>query len=152
MESRSLRQLGVLILRPWGRTDVYSLGVMLYEIVEGRPPFRESTRAATLQKVIHDPVPPFSSLVRGRPFTTSDRDIERICLKALAMKPGDRHPTAEAFAKELAQWLDKKGSPPGLMLEETRLWSRPRVRIVAASHGQPRKSKLKAVCSSSGRR
>src|SRR6185295_13008621 len=65
------------------RTDVYSLGVMLYEILEGRPPFRESTRAATVKKVIHDPVPPLSSLGRGRPFSTADKEIEAICLKAL---------------------------------------------------------------------
>jgi serine/threonine protein kinase len=117
------------------RTDVYSLGVMLYEALEGRPPFKESTRAETLKKVIQDPLPPFSSLGRGRPFATSDRDIERICLKALAKKPGDRYPTAEAFARELAQWLDKKGSAAGPTQEETQAWSRPRVGILAAGAG-----------------
>src|SRR5439155_266252 len=75
-------------------------------------PFRETTRAATLRKVIHDPVPPFSSIGRTRPFSTLDREIEGICLKALAKKPDDRPPTAEAFAKELSQWLEKKGSAP----------------------------------------
>src|SRR6185369_461606 len=101
------------------RTDVYSLGVMLYEILEGRPPFKEATRAATLQKVIHDPVPPFSGVARARGFSTSDREIERICLKALARKPEERTPSGEAFAKELAQWLDKKSAAPGPTQEET---------------------------------
>jgi len=92
------------------RTDVYSLGVMLYETLEGRPPFRESTRAATLEKVLHGPVPPFSTLGRTRPFSTPDHEIERICLKALAKNPEERYPTAEALAKDLAHWLETKGA------------------------------------------
>jgi serine/threonine-protein kinase len=116
------------------RTDLYSLGVMLYEILEGHPPFKEATRAATLQKVIHDPVPSLSSVGRGRAFTTSDREIERICLKALAKKPEERHPTAEAFAKDLAQWLDKKGAAPGPTQEDTQqIRVAPRTRLVAAA-------------------
>jgi serine/threonine-protein kinase len=115
------------------RTDIYSLGVMLYETLEGHPPFKESTRAATLQKVVHDPVPPFSGAGRARAFTTSDPDIQRICLKALAKKPEDRYPTAEAFARDLAQWLEKKSSAPGPTQEETTVvWKRPPVRIGAA--------------------
>jgi serine/threonine protein kinase len=89
------------------RTDVYSLGVILYEILEGRPPFRESTRAATVKKVIQDPVPPLSTVGR-KPFSSVDREIEAICFKALSKKPEGRHPTTEAFAKELAHWLEKK--------------------------------------------
>jgi len=118
------------------RTDIYSLGVILYEILEGRPPFKEATRAATLQKVIHDPVPPFSGVARARGFSTSDRDIERICLKSLAKKPEERYPTAEAFARELAQWLDKKGSAPGPTQEETQqIRLQPRLRLAAAAAG-----------------
>jgi serine/threonine protein kinase len=115
------------------RTDVYSLGVILYEILEGRPPFRESTRAATVKKVIHDPVPPLSSLGRARAFTTADKEIEAICLKALAKKPEGRYPTTEAFAKELAHWLEKKTVTADTTLVAARNpWSRPPVLIGAA--------------------
>ncbi len=118
------------------RTDVYSLGVMLYEILEGHPPFKEATRVATLKKVVHDPVPPFSGVSRGRAFTTSDREIERICLKALAKKPEERFSTAEAFARDLSQWLDKKGSAPGPTQEETQqIRLQPRIRLAAAAAG-----------------
>src|SRR5205814_8801145 len=117
------------------RADLYSLGVLLYETLVGHPPFREATRAATLLKVIHDPVPPFSAAGRARPFATSDKEIERICLKALAKKPEERHPTAEAFARDLGQWLEKKSAAPGPTQEETRSLSRPRGRIAAAAAG-----------------
>jgi serine/threonine protein kinase len=116
------------------RTDVYSLGAILYEILEGRPPFRESTRAATVRKVIHDPVPPLSSLGRARPFSTVDREIEAICLKALAKKPEDRHPTTEAFAKDLARWLEKKTVTADTTLVATKnVRSRPATLIAAAA-------------------
>lgn len=112
------------------RSDVYSLGVMLYEVLEGRPPFRETTRAATLKKVIHDPVPPLSSLGRLRPFSTVDHDIEEVCLKALAKKPEERTASAEEFAAALARWLERKpatGEPADLPV-----WRRKSARIAAA--------------------
>jgi predicted Ser/Thr protein kinase len=112
------------------RSDLYSLGVMLYEILEGRPPFRESTRAATLKRVIHDPVPPLSSLGRLRPFSTVDHDIENICLKALAKKPEERYATAEEFAAALARWLERK--TPTADTTAIPVWKRKRARVGGA--------------------
>ena len=60
--------------------------------------------------MIHDPVPPFSNLGRPKPFSSGDPEIEGLCLKALAKKPEDRTSTADAFARGLARWLEKKAS------------------------------------------
>lgn len=98
------------------RTDIYSLGVMLYEILTGLPPFRGDSVVEILVKVVQDPVIPPSSA--GRTFGKSglSRMIENICLKALAKNPDERHPTALAFADDLTHWLkgeEVKVVPPG---------------------------------------
>ena len=82
------------------RTDVYALGVMLYEILTGRTPFIGDTAVELLLKAIKDEVTPPSRFV-----ATTDRAVENICLKALARQPKDRYASAEAFAKDLARWL-----------------------------------------------
>ncbi len=81
-------------------TDVYSLGVMLYEVLSGRQPFEGGSPEEILSKVVHDTVPPPSEAV-GDP----DPALDEICLKAMAKEPQDRHPTSEAFAQELTRWL-----------------------------------------------
>jgi predicted Ser/Thr protein kinase len=82
------------------RTDVYSMGVMLYEILTGRPPFQGDSAIDVLTKTLRDPVTPPSQVRRD-----ADRTLENICLKALAKRPAGRYPTAEAFAADLARWL-----------------------------------------------
>ena len=87
------------------RTDVYSLGCMLYEVLTGRPPYRGESPVEILTKVLRDDIPTPSHLGRTLGMAPVDRTVEAICMKALARKPSGRYPTASAFAEDLTKWL-----------------------------------------------
>jgi serine/threonine protein kinase len=75
-----------------GRSDVYSLGVILYEMAVGRPPFMADTPIATVVKHINDSIPPPREVNPALP-----EPVERVILKSLAKEPDDRYPTARAM-------------------------------------------------------
>jgi serine/threonine protein kinase/WD40 repeat protein len=84
-----------------GRTDVYSLGATLYEMLTLRPPFDGTSAAELLEQIAgRDPILP-RTLNRRVP-----RDLETIVLKALAKRPADRYASTTALAEDLARFLN----------------------------------------------
>lgn len=79
-------------------TDIYSLGIMLYEFLTGQAPFEGSVAAVLGHIMATTPKPP-SEVRPGL-----DAGLEAICLKAIAKKPTDRWPSMEALAAALMEW------------------------------------------------
>ena len=88
------------------RCDIYSLGVILYELLTARRPF-EGPEAVVLAQILY--VDPASPSVH-RPEL--DDRIAAICLKAMAKRPEDRYATMGEFASSLADYLSREDRPP----------------------------------------
>jgi WD40 repeat protein len=86
-----------------GRSDVYSLGVILYQALTGELPFRGTRRMQMHQAIYDDPRSPRSLNER------IPRDLETVCLKAMAKEPDRRYASAGAFAADLRRFL--RGEP-----------------------------------------
>jgi predicted ATPase len=83
-----------------GRTDIYSLGVVLYEMLTGRLPFRATELRELFRRVREDEPQPPRQLAADIP-----PELERVCLKALAKRQEDRYTTAADFAADLRRLL-----------------------------------------------
>src|SRR5271157_385845 len=84
------------------RADIYSTGVVLYQLLTYSLPFEGESTGSTLTKIISDDPPPFSQFALSYPA-----ELEAITMKALAKNRDLRFATAEAFAAALAEVLDR---------------------------------------------
>jgi serine/threonine protein kinase/formylglycine-generating enzyme required for sulfatase activity len=91
-----------------GRSDIFSLGVVFYELLVGRRPFTGKSQEELLERVTnHEPRPPRQC------DDNIPKELERICLKALAKRAADRYTTALDLADDLRHWIGNKEQGPG---------------------------------------
>ena len=84
------------------RTDIFSTGVVLYELITNVLPFEGESTAATLMKIIHEPPPPLKNFISDFP-----PDLEAIVMRALTKNRDERYATADDFALDLGQLLEQ---------------------------------------------
>ncbi len=85
------------------RTDLYSLGTMLYELATGEPVFDGEDRAALLRRILCDLPRPLRKVAPGMP-----RDLATIIGKAMAKFPADRYATAAALVDDFERFLEHR--------------------------------------------
>jgi serine/threonine protein kinase len=83
---------------PTLHSDIYSLGVVLYELLAGRRPFVADKLEALIEKILHEEPAPPSELVPGLP-----RDIDAVVLRALKKEPAQRYGTWAQFSVEISK-------------------------------------------------
>ncbi len=122
--------------------DVFSLGVLAFELITGAMPFAGDNRAALEHAIVHIEAKSIARALQGPPTSPAGRptdavraqgDLDAIVAKALRKSPADRYTTVGAFAADLERWMNSLpvAARRGNWRYKTRLWLR-RNRMVAA--------------------
>jgi hypothetical protein len=111
------------------RTDIYSLGVTLYELLTLKPIFSGNDRVTLLHQVLNEDPVPLRKWDRAIPI-----ELETIVLKALAKRPVERYATAGELAADLRRFLDERPilARRPTLVDRVRKWGRRHPSFVAA--------------------
>jgi serine/threonine protein kinase len=112
------------------RTDVYSLGATLYELLTLEPLFGGSEHGRLLRQILHDEPRPLRAVDRSVP-----PELETIVLKAVSKNPAERYATAQEFADDLHRFLENKPirARRPTLLQRARKWAQRHPSFAAAS-------------------
>lgn len=112
-----------------GRADMYSLGIVFFEMVTGRKPYNANTPIELSMQHLHDPIPKAKQYIRDLPA-----EVDQVIAQAIAKNPEDRYPNMGAFAQALEKL---SGTMAGITTSERRA-------IKAAEEKQEAEKKKKA--------
>ncbi|MDQ3340141.1 MAG: serine/threonine protein kinase [Myxococcota bacterium] len=84
------------------RSDLFSLGVCMYEVTVGQRPFTGDNDFMIMDKIVHHGAQPPSQVIRNYPL-----ELERMVMRLLAQKPADRYQTAEDFVHDLDSYISE---------------------------------------------
>ena len=121
------------------RCDVYQLGLTLYTIVNGAPPFQGTVRDILRQIGEESPQPLRRNNQSGH-VNKVPRELETICMKAIAREPDDRYQSSVQFADDLKRFLAGdpiSARPPGVVAQFIRTARKHRVKSAVAAVAVP---------------